>query len=190
MRKLIIQELVSVDGYVAGPDGELDFFESVTDYGQVDRDNLRILANVDTVLLGAATYRMFVQYWPAADETVAKTVNTLPKIVFSATLDAAPWGGWEAARVVRGDAAEEVAALKRLPGQDLMVWGSLSLARSLIRAGLLDELQLRVIPVAIGTGRKLFPDDLHQLDLELAEARPYDSGIVSLHYRPRRPASA
>jgi dihydrofolate reductase len=190
VRKLIIQELVSVDGYVAGPDGDLGFFESVTDYSQVDQDNLRILADVDTVLLGAETYRMFVQYWPTADETVAKTVNTLPKVVFSATLDEAPWGDWEAARVVRGDAAEEVAALKRQPGGDMMLWGSLSLARSLIRAGLLDELQLRVIPVAVGEGRKLFPGDLNRLDLELTEARPYDSGIVSLHYRPRRPPAA
>ncbi|GGO72196.1 hypothetical protein GCM10012289_39680 [Nonomuraea cavernae] len=186
MRKLIIQELVTVDGYAAGPDGELDFFESVTDYSQVDQDNLQIMENVDTVLLGAATYRMFVEYWPTADETVARSVNTMPKLVFSSTLDKAPWGDWEPARVVRGDAADKVAELKREPGGDIMLWGSLSLARSLIRAGLLDELQLRVIPVAVGAGQRLFPDDLGRLDLELIEAKPYSSGITSMRYRPRR----
>ncbi|MFI0357309.1 dihydrofolate reductase family protein [Actinomadura sp. 9N407] len=185
MRKLIVQELITVDGYVAGAGGELDFFESVTDYSEVDRDNLQLLENVDTILLGAATYEMFVQYWPTADETVAKMVNALPKLVFSSTLDKAPWGDWQEAQVVRGNAADKVAELKRQPGKDIMLWGSLSLARSLIQAGLLDELQLRVIPVAIGKGLKLFPDDLGRLDLQLTEAKPYASGITSLHYRPR-----
>lgn len=185
MRKLIVQELITVDGYVAGPGGELDFFETVSDYSHVDRDNLRLLEDVDTILLGAATYRMFVQYWPTADETVANVVNTLPKLVFSSTLERAPWGDWPAAQVVHGDAVENVTALKRRPGKDIMVWGSLSLAGALTRAGLLDELQLRVIPVAIGDGRNLFPDDLGRLDLDLVEAKPYPSGITSMHYRAR-----
>lgn len=186
MRKLVVQELVTVDGFVAGPGGELDFFESVTDYSEVDRDAVRHLETVDTVLLGAATYRMFVEYWPTADEPVANVVNSLPKLVFSATLDKAPWGDREEAQIVRGDAAQAVTALKERPGKDIMLWGSLSLARSLIRAGLLDELQLRVIPVAIGSGLKLFPGDLGRLDLELIEVRPYISGVTAMHYRPRR----
>jgi dihydrofolate reductase len=186
MRRLIVQELVSVDGYAAGPGGELDFFESVTDFEQMDRDNLRIMEGVDTVLLGANTYREFVEYWPTADEMVAEMVNTVPKLAFSSTIDEAPWGDWEPARVVRGDAATEVAALKEQPGRDLMLWGSLSLARSLIGAGLLDELQLRVLPVALGDGLNLFPDGLRRLDLELVETKPYESGVVATHYRPRR----
>ncbi|WUI00306.1 dihydrofolate reductase family protein [Spirillospora sp. NBC_00431] len=185
MRRLIVQELVTVDGFVAGPDGELDFFDSVSDYSHVDRDNLQLLEDVDTVLLGAATYRMFVQYWPTADETVATAVNTMPKLVFSSTLEEAPWGDWAPARVVKGDAAAKVADLKRQPGKDILVWGSLSLAGSLARAGLLDELQLRVVPVAIGDGRRLFPDDLGRRDLDLVEASPYPSGIISARYRPR-----
>ncbi|TDD39741.1 reductase [Actinomadura sp. KC06] len=190
MRRLIVQELITVDGYVAGPDGELDFFDSVSDYSHVDRDNLQILEDVDTVLLGADTYRMFVQYWPTADEPVANTVNTMPKLVFSSTLNEAPWGTWQPAEVVKGDAAAKVADLKRQPGKDLMLWGSLSLARSLTRAGLLDELQLRVVPVAIGSGEKLFPDDLGRLDLELIEGKLYPSGIISTRYRPRRTPGA
>lgn len=186
MRRLIVQELITVDGFVAGPDGELDFFDSVSDYSHVDRDNLRLLEDVDTVLLGAATYRMFVEYWPTADETVATAVNTIPKIVFSSTLERAPWGDWDPARVVKEHAAATVADLKRRRGKDILVWGSLSLAGALTRAGLLDELQLRVVPVAIGDGRKLFPDDLGRRDLELVEGRLYPSGIISTRYRPRR----
>ncbi|TDB87082.1 reductase [Actinomadura sp. KC216] len=184
MRRLIVQELITVDGYVAGPQGELDFFDSVSDYSHVDQDNLQILEDVDTVLLGADTYRMFVQYWPTADETVATMVNTMPKLVFSSTLDEAPWGTWRPAQVVKGDAAAKVADLKRQPGKDIMVWGSLTLARALTGAGLLDELQLRVVPVAIGDGLRLFPQNLGRLDLELIEAKPYPSGIISTRYRP------
>jgi hypothetical protein len=90
-RRVIVQELVSVDGFVAGPSGELEFFEAVSDYSEVDQDNLSILDQVDTILLGTTTYRMFVEYWPtAADELMADVVNSTPKIVFSSTLDRAP----------------------------------------------------------------------------------------------------
>jgi dihydrofolate reductase len=184
MRRVIVQELVSVDGFAAGPDGGLDFFESVTDYSEVDRENLEILQAVDTILLGAATYRMFVDYWPTAKgEVVADAVNTIPKLVFSSTLEQAPWGSWAAAEVVGGPAADTVSERKRRPGGDLMVWGSLSLAQTLLGAGLVDEIQLRVIPVAIGRGRPLFPQDVGTLGLNLLEAKPYRSGIVSLRYQ-------
>lgn len=183
MRKVILQELVTLDGFAAGTDGELDFFESVADYGEVDRDNLRILEDVDTIVLGAATYRMFVEYWPTADdEPVAKAVNTIPKVVFSSTLDRAPWGDWSEARLVRGSATEELASLKEGPGKDIMVWGSLSLAQSLLGAGLIEEVQLRVCPIALGKGTSLFTDETSALQLRLLEAKAYDSGIVSLRY--------
>ena len=184
MRRVIVQELVSLDGYAAGPDDELDFFETVTDYSEVDADNLELLEDVDTVLLGAQTYRLFADYWPTAEgEPVAKAVNTIAKVVFSATLDSAPWGRWDPARVVGADAIDEVARLKQEPGGDLIVWGSLSLAQSLLRAGLVDVLQLRVLPIALGRGRPLIPPELGSLRLRLVEAKPYRSGIVSLTYQ-------
>src|SRR5262245_11961305 len=121
MRRVILQELVSLDGFAAGPDDELDFFETVTDYGEVDADNLEMLKDIDTVLLGAQTYRLFVDYWPtAAGEPVAEAVNTIAKVVFSATLDRAPWGRWDPARVVGADATDEVARLKQQPGADMI----------------------------------------------------------------------
>jgi dihydrofolate reductase len=188
MRKVILQELVTVDGYAAGPNGELDFFEAISDYSEVDQDNIEALENVDAILLGAASYRMFVEYWPTADdEIVAKAVNTIPKLVFSSTLERAPWGDWPEAQVVRGEATDEVAALKRAPGKDIIVWGSLSLAQSLLAADLIDEVQLRVCPIPLGAGRRIFTEDTKNVALHLLEAKPYTSGIVSLRYATQRP---
>lgn len=159
-RSVIVQELVSVDGFVAGPSGELEFFEAVSDYSAVDQDNLSILDQVDTILLGSKTYRMFVEYWPTAeDELMADVVNSTPKIVFSSTLDRAPWGRFEPARVLKGSAVDHLQRLRREPGQGLMVWGSISLAQSLLKAGLVDEMQLRVIPTMVGHGRTLLAED-------------------------------
>jgi dihydrofolate reductase len=187
MRKVIVQQLTTVDGFAAGPNDELDFFEAVDDYSEVDRDNIEILQGVDTIVLGARTYRMFVDYWPTAEgEPVAELVNALPKLVFSSTLEAAPWGTWEPAQVVRRDVADEITELKAEAGGDLMVWGSLSLSQSLLRSGLVDEIQLRVCPIALGAGRQLFPNGAEPLGLRLAEAKPYGSGIVSLTYHPAR----
>jgi dihydrofolate reductase len=182
-RRVIVQELVTVDGFVAGPSGELEFVEAVSDYSEVDQDNLSILAQVDTILLGSRTYRMFVDYWPTADhEPMAEVVNTTPKIVFSSTLDRAPWGRFEPARVRKGGAVDHVQQLRREPGRDVMVWGSISLAQSLLEAGMVDELQLRVIPTMVGHGRTLLTEDSARQDLTLLEAKPYTSGIVSLRY--------
>ena len=182
-RRVIVQELVSVDGYVAGPSGELDFFDKVADYSEVDQDNLSFLRAVDTVLLGTETYRLFVDYWPTAEgELIADAVNTTPKIVFSSTLDSAPWGRWEPARVVSGSAVDHVNQLRHAPGGDIIVWGSISVAQSLLGAGLVDEIQLRVVPIAIGHGRSLFTVDASRGGLALLEAKAYASGIVSLRY--------
>ena len=184
MRKLIVQELVSADGFVSDAEGGLDFFDAVSDYGEVDRDNREQITTIDTILLGADTYRMFVEYWPTAEaEPMSNAVNSVRKLVFSSTLESAPWGEWEPAHVVSGGAVEHVSALRRESGGDIMVWGSISLAQSLLRAGLVDELQLRVVPVLIGAGRGLTTADGGIHDLRLEEAKPYASGIVSLRYR-------
>ena len=172
-RRVIVQELVSVDGFVAGPSGELEFFEAVSDYSEVDQDNLSILDQVDSILLGSKTYRMFVEYWPTAeDELMAEVVNSTPKIVFSSTLDNAPWGRFEPARVLKGSAVDHLQQLRREPGRDLMVWGSISLAQSLLKAGLVDEIQLRVIPTMVGHGRTL--GSLQGAQAELGEVGQED----------------
>lgn len=186
-RRVIVQELVSVDGFVAGPTGELEFFDAVTDYSEVDEDNLSVLGEVDTILLGRETYRLFAEYWPTAEgEPVADAVNSTPKIVFSSTLDSAPWGRWQPAQVRNGSAVDHVHQLRRERGRDVMVWGSISLVQSLLEAGMVDEIQLRVVPIVLGRGRSLITEDIGKRDLVLLEAKPYASGIVSLRYAVTR----
>lgn len=184
MRKLIVQEYVSADGFAAATDGNLDFFGSVRDYSEIDRDARRLLEGVDTILLGAATYRMFVEYWPTAeDQPVAPDINGIPKVVVSSTLQSAPWGEWPEATVLSGDAVELVADLKAREGENIILWGSLTLARSLLSAGLVDEVQLLVCPVALGEGQGLFPADTGEL--ELIDCHANATGLVALRYRPR-----
>ncbi|MDV7245457.1 MULTISPECIES: dihydrofolate reductase family protein [Rhodococcus] len=184
VRRVIVQELTTLDGFVAGPSGELDFFEAVSDFGEVDRDNIDLLADVDLVLLGRNTYQMFVEYWPTAEgEVVAEVVNTLPKLVFSSTLGRAPWGSWEPAQVYDGNVIERVRQLLREPGGDVVVWGSITLAKSLLAADLVDEIQLRVVPVLLGRGQRLLDEDTGMHALTLLEAKGYESGIVTLRYR-------
>ena len=187
MRKLILQEWVTVNGFAAGPAGEIDFFTAPELSNGVDDDLLHFIDTLDLILLGAATYRMFADYWPEATtdkEPVADKLNAMPKIVFSKSLHHAPWGKWEDARVVKGNAADEVKRLKQEPGKDMVVWGSISLAQSLIKAGVIDEYQFWVCPTVLGSGKLVFPDDPATLNMTLIETKQYASGLVFLRYAP------
>ncbi|MDX6265148.1 MAG: hypothetical protein QOH84_6836 [Kribbellaceae bacterium] len=179
MRRLIFQEFVTLDGYAAGPGDSLDFFDTVT--GRDDDDNLALLESVDTMLLGATTYRLFVDYWPTATDLLAPRLNALRKVVASSTLDAAPWGEWEPGEVVT-DAVAAVSALKAEEGKDIVLWGSISLFHSLLTAGLVDEVQLRVCPTVVGGGKSVFPSG--QFSLELIDAGPWATNGVLLRYAP------
>lgn len=194
MGRLIVEQIVSADGYAADVDGGIDFFAASPEVagdpeagaGPIDREQLAWLEDVDAILLGANTYRMFADYWPAADpaaDPVAEPIARLPKHVVSNTLERAPWGDGEI-EVLRGDAA---ASVTRLKGrfQATVLWGSLQLADSLFEAGLVDELRLRIVPVLIGAGRSFTPAALGDRRLVLRTATSYPSGHVSLHYALR-----
>ena len=184
MRRLIFQEYVTLDGYAADPDGGLEFFDTIA--GHDDTDNLALLDTVDTMLLGAATYRLFVAYWPTeASETepIAAKLNALRLVVVSTTLESAPWGRYEPGLVIRD--IDGVRALKaEQEGKDIILWGSITLFHSLLQAGLVDEVQLRICPVLIGAGRSAFPVGSSPVDLELIEARPWAQGGVLVRYKP------
>lgn len=194
MGRLIVEQIVSADGYAADADGGIGFFEVSPEVagdatvdggpGPIDREQLDWLAGVDAILLGANTYRMFADYWPTADpavEPVAEPIARLPKHVVSNSLDRAPWGDGEI-EVLRGDAAASVARLKQR-FDATVVWGSLQLADALFTSGLVDELRLRIVPVLIGTGRSFTPAGLGQCTLALDHAVTHPSGHVTLHYR-------
>jgi dihydrofolate reductase len=189
MRRLILEEWLSLDGFAVDRDGELAFLpESETDRFS-DKDQLEFLDSVDTILLGRRTYELFVDYWPTATadkEVITDRLNTIPKLVFSNSLSEAPWGSWPPAEVVRGNAVAEIKRLKAQEGKHLVLWGSLSLAQDLIDADLIDEYHLQICPTAVGGGRPLFPSLRSYARFKRANVRTYDTGVVFLHYEPKR----
>lgn len=190
MRQVILQEFVTLDGLAAGPNGNVEFVPEWTNGDpSVDEYQRRFTDTIDTILLGRETYRMFAGYWPNTtndDDPASDVLNKTPKIVFSKTLDRAPWGKWAEASVVRTDAAEAVGKLKAQSGKDLVLWGSISLARSLMKAGLIDQYKLVVCPVVLGGGTPLFDEGVAGLELKLLETQRFDRGAVALTYTPAR----
>ena len=159
----------------------MDVFAAVEDSSDSERHNLAMLESVDVVLLGRRTYESFVQFWPTADEEpMAVSVNAMPKVVCSTTLTEAPWGTHAPAEVV-ADGVEHVRRLRSEPGGDVLVWGSINLMRSLLRAGVLDEIELFVAPIALGSGTPLLaPDGPYGLTRTGGDLWP--SGVVRLRY--------
>lgn len=186
MRKIILQEWVSLDGFAAGPNDEIDFFIAPELAVDSDDDLLQFMDSIDTILLGGVTYQLFAEYWPteqSTDEIIADRLNATPKYIFSKSLKATPWGKWDNANQVKEDAVEYVRRLKQQEGKDMVLWGSLSLAQSFFRAGLIDEVELRICPVAIGKGRTIFPDNMDYINLELLDSKQYRSGLMMIKYR-------
>ncbi len=187
MKRVIVQEFATVDGFVAGPGDSVDFIgASVGGDPTFGRNQLDFIASTDTMLLGRVTYGMFAAYWPNVtegdDKEFAGHLNAMRKIVFSASLDRAPWGDFPEAEIVRTSAADKIAALKKEPGPNMVVWGSITLAQSLAREGLVDEYQLIICPVALGSGRTLFRE---HAGLTLLKSRTFDSGAALLAYAPQ-----
>ena len=194
MRNLILQEFVSVDGMAAGPNGSVDFIPAASSGDQsFGKRQSGFLDSIDSILLGRVTYEMFVGYWPNAagdEKEFADKLNAIPKIVFSKSLDRAPWGDWDEATVVKTSAAREIEKLKQQPGKDMVIWGSISLAQSLITEGLIDEYQLIVCPVLLVEGRRLFDEHVSSGAMHLLSTRSFDRGTVLLSYSGEMVAAA
>src|SRR5438552_3603912 len=187
MRRVLLQEFVGIDGFAAGPNDSVDFIPASTQgdarFGQ---EQLALMEAVDTLLLGRVTYQMFAGHWPNVTEgpekEFADKFNALTKLVFSTTLERAPWGKWKEGRIVRGNPTDEIRKLRNQSGQGMLVSGSISLAQSLIAANLVDEYRLVVCPLVLGTGRPLFRGDAEIIRTKLVSAKPLDRGAVSLIY--------
>lgn len=192
MGRLIVEQLVSADGYAADDDGGMRFLRQpdLLD-ADINAEQLGLLDGVDAIVFGATTYRMFAEYWPAAsvdDEPVAVPINQLPKHVVSNTLDRAPWADGEIT-VERGDGVESVRALTQRYAGDLIVWGSLTLTDSLFAAGAVDVLRLRVLPRLLGSGRGVAPAGIPLTGLALTSTRTHPGGQVTLQYDVRSEAN-
>lgn len=189
MRKVILQEFISLDSLAAGPNDNVDFVPASTQGDKsFGREQLKLMNSVDRILLGRKTYEMFAGYWPKVtkgkEKPFADKLNSIPKIVFSKTLENAPWGDWEEAEIVNDEAGKEIAKLKRRSGKNMVIWGSISVAQSLIKEGLIDEYRLVMCPVVLGSGRPLFLNGVDQFGLKLVEAKKFDRGAVQLKYKP------
>lgn len=196
MRHVILQEFLSVDGLAAGPGDSVAFVPAANANDQSFGDRQReFLDSIDLILLGRKTYTMFAGHWPkitsGPEKDFADRLNSIPKVVFSRTLKRAPWGDWDDARIVATDAAQEIERLKQQPGGDMVIWGSISLAQFLLKAGVVDDIQLVICPVVLGEGRRLFDGQSALGEMHLRHVRSFDRGSVSLSYSPAMaPASA
>jgi dihydrofolate reductase len=184
-RELIVTENITVDSVIdaAGdwfaPSGSA-YDDDVTEMRAVEE---RLRASADSVLLGRLTFESFREYWPnQTDDTtgVSDYLNQVEKYVVSSTLTEP---GWEHTTILRGELADEVAALKAQAGGDIVATGSITLVHALHRTGLIAEYRLFVYPVALGQGQRLFEEPVDQPDLNLVEAHPFHSGVVLLRYR-------
>ena len=187
MGRLILSMFVSLDGRVAGPEGDLDWFAEVTD-DELDRHMAERLGRAAALLLGRATYDMFTHYWPSVDTeaptteaVIARLLNELPKLVVTTRPDSLDWP--PATALWGDDLPGQVARAKDELKGDLVMFGGASTARGLIDAGLIDEYLVVVNPVVLGAGQRLFGDPEPQPRLRLLDARSFaTSGAVALRY--------
>jgi dihydrofolate reductase len=158
MASLVLKMSVSLDGYVAPPDGNTDDWVAAGRSPDGAEWVLDTISNASTQLIGAATYAHWATFWPDATGPFAKPMNEIPKIVFSNSLTSADW---PETTIATGDLAEAVTRLKQeRSGGYLLAQGGVRFARSLVATGLIDEYRLVVHPVVLGAGERLFDTPL------------------------------
>jgi dihydrofolate reductase len=185
MRKVKLQMQLSIDGFVAGPNGEMDWMVWNWD------DELKKYVNdlhepVDCILLGGHMPEGFIPYWESvvADPNdpqfaFGKKMCDTPKVVFSKTIEKSKWNNTVLAK---GDIVEEVKRLKEQPGSDIIAYGGANFVSNLIKFNLIDEYHLFINPVAIGNGMTIFKEIEQKKNLKLIKATPFECGIVVLNY--------
>lgn len=187
MRKLVVTELVTLDGVVEAPE---EWQPPYIEDEMIEAMGRRYFAS-DALLLGRKTYHSFVGSWPsmtADDIAFANQMNVMPKYVVSSTLDEVGWGNWDNATLMEGNVTEQVSELKRKPGGDILVAGSISLVRHLMREDLVDEIHLQVYPVVFGSGRRFFEEGGEPKRFELVASKTLGTGVLDLTYGRERSA--
>jgi dihydrofolate reductase len=183
MRKVILFNLVSLDGYFEGPNHALDWHNVDAEFQEF---SIAQLDSAGMLLFGRVTYEMMAGFWSTAsaardDPATAAAMNRLPKLVFSRTFKSITW---QNSRLVKENVVEEVRSLKGEPGKDLFIFGSSDLSVTLIQHGLIDEFRILVNPVVLGKGTTLFQGIQGRLKLHLMKTQTFHSGNVLLIYQP------
>ena len=180
MRKVVFFNLISLDGYFEGPGRDINWHHVDEEFNEFA---IQQTGEFGALLFGRVTYELMAGYWPTEaanrdDPEIARLMNSLPKIVFSNTLDNAEW---ENTKLVRDNIVEEVTTLKEQSGKDIAIFGSSDLAVTFIDLGLIDELRIMINPVVLGDGKTLFSGIKSRLDLNLIKTRTFKSGNVLLY---------
>lgn len=210
-RPLVLKMSMSLDGFVAGPDGEADWIFRSSGGADSLEWVLDTLGSAGVHLMGSRTWRDMAAFWPYSGMPLAAPMNAVPKVVFSRsalqdgagqvsraleeaqTRNASRHGiaptdavlrSWMEPTVASGDLVEEIRKLKQQPGQFILAHGGTRFARSLVAAGLVDEYRLGIHPVLLGRGQALFADLPTPLDLRLVSSTRFESGVMGVVYRP------
>lgn len=187
MRKVIVTMWVTLDGFIAGPNDDMSWI--IVDDAMGAYEDAMVSA-ADTLVLGRVTYQSFAGAWPyvpdnpaASDgeKEYARKVNSLRKIVFSRTLETVEWNNSTLLHEINPD---DIVALKHEAGKNIVIYGSASIVQALTACGLIDEYQLLVHPVVLGSGKRLFREGSDRTALRLVETKTFDSGVVLLTYQP------
>jgi dihydrofolate reductase len=183
LRKVIIFNLVSLDGYFEGPNHILDWHNVDAEFQEFA---IAQLDSAGLLLFGRVTYELMAGFWPTAaaardDPLTAAAMNRLPKVVFSRTLDHV---NWQNTRLVKENIVAEVWRLKDKPGKDIFIFGSSDLSVALIQHDLIDEFRLLVNPLVLGAGTALFHGIQEVLLLRLLRTQTFKNGNVLLVYQP------
>jgi len=186
MRKLIVFNNVTLDGYFTDRNGDMSWAH------QHDPEWLEFVqgnaSGGGELLFGRKTYDLMASYWPTPmasknDPVVADQMNKLPKVVFSRSMDKASWSN---TRVVKGDIAAEVRKMKSADGPGMAIFGSGTIVANFAQANLIDEYQIAIHPIILGAGRTMFEGLKTKLSLRLTKSRTFGNGIVFACYEPRR----
>ena len=185
MRKLFSFNMMTLDGYIAGPDGDISWHNTDEEFGKFANEQT---GTADLLLFGRVTYDLMASYWPTEDAIkddpiVAGQMNRSPKIVFSRKMARAEWNN---TRVIKDHIDEEITKLKQQPGKDMALFGSANLMQTLMQLDLIDEHRIMLNPVVLGQGIPLFQGVRVPLKLKLVNTRTFRSGNTLLCYQPDR----
>lgn len=186
MRKIIVSNLITLDGFFEGPRQELDWFVVEEEFFEYVKE---LFKSVDAILYGRVTFLQMASYWPTPasdknDPVITGGMNSMQKIVFSTTLtdrDVATTG-WNNSTLINKNIVEEVKKMKQEAGKDMVIFGSGKLINSFAAEGLIDEYRLILNPVILGKGNPLFKPGSERKDLKLLSTRTLGSGVVILVY--------
>jgi dihydrofolate reductase len=189
MRKIIVFNMITLDGYFADENGNIDWHQVDDEFNEFAVEQT---AEFGGIIFGKTTYQMFEEYWPAElknpktsseDRKIAQMIDDTWKLVFSKTLKEVTWNN---SKLYHEIDPEEVKHWKEYDGKDMVIMGSGTIVQQFTNLGLIDEYRLMVNPIVLGEGKPLFDNLKEKLDLKLLKSREFKNGNVLLYYEPKK----